>query len=616
VYARCEYPGMTLRALRDTVVTPYESGRVFGAGPYEWVSAVAEFAVDPEAEANAGITDLELVPRDAAGLVSFDADLRILRPTGNGNGRLLFVVANRGLLGGVPFSAKAGLGFPPTEELDPGDGFLLDRGWTIAWCGWQWDVLRAPGVVGLAAPTVKIDPGWLRIEFRPDADQPDHPLSDSSVLFTFTDYPTASLDDPEAVLYERLSPGAEPIPIERSRWQFRDPQTVALDGGFQAFHWYTLIYRSSYCPVTGTSLLAVRDAVSYLRRDGDFEAAFGYGVSQSGRLLRQFLYEGRNLDEAGALVFDGVFAHIAGGRRGEFNHRFAQPSLTHPIGFSNVAPYDTAGLLARQREMGGVPKLMLTNSSWEYWRGDGALVHQNPVTGADLPPDPDTRAYLLSGTDHLGAFGFKEFMPVANPVHTHDVAPVLRALLVALERWACDGVAPPDSAVPRWWDGTAATREDVLAKFSTLADIHLPAVDVLNVTREVDLGDEASRGIGRWPLQLGEPRPAIVSAVGETGNETAGIALPIVAVPTSAYTGWNPRRPVAGLPDVLYEFVGSKLPLLAEARERSPEDFEIEVRAAALELVSRRLLLDIDVEQTVREALGERTTPGAAQTAN
>src|ERR1700712_3359663 len=144
---------MALQRLRDTVVTPYEDGRAFGeAGPYEWVSAVAEFAVDPDAQANTGITDLSLAPRDAQGLVSFEADLRILRPVGTGNGRLLFVVANRGLLGGVPFSAGAGLAFAPTEQLNPGDAFLLERGWTIAWCGWQWDVLPGPGVIGLSAP--------------------------------------------------------------------------------------------------------------------------------------------------------------------------------------------------------------------------------------------------------------------------------------------------------------------------------------------------------------------------------------------------------------------------------------------------------------------------------
>jgi hypothetical protein len=507
------------------------------------------------------------------------------------------------MLGGVPFSAQAGLGFPPTEQLHPGDGFLLERGWTIVWCGWQWDVLRAPGLIGISAPTADIAPGWLRVEFRPDAAQPDHRLSDTSVLFAFADYPTASLDDPDAVLYERVAPGAEPVPIERSRWRFSDRSTVTLDGGFQPFHWYTLVYRTSLCPVSGVGLLAVRDAVSYLRREGRFERALAFGVSQSGRLLRQFLYEGRNLDEDGDVVFDGVFAHIAGGRRGEFNHRYAQPSLTHTIGFSNLPPYDTAGLLARQRAIGGVPKLILTNSSWEYWRGDGALVHQDPATGADLPPDPDTRVYLLSGTDHMGAFPFKELMPVANPIHTHDVGPLLRALFVALEQWACDAVAPPESRVPRWADGTAGERSTVLAQFAGLPGVHIPDLDFLNVTREIDLGEQADRGIGRWPLSLGAGKPAIVSAVDSSGNERAGIALPLIAVPTAAYTGWNPRRPVPGLPEVLYEFVGSKLPLPSGRAEPSREDYEVAVRAAALDLVSRRLLLEIDVESTVSEAM-------------
>jgi hypothetical protein len=594
---------MALRGLRDTLVEPYDEGRAWGsAGPYEWVSAVAEFEVDPKRPANKGIVDLELAPRNRAGLVEFDADLRVLRPTAGGNGRLLFVVANRGFLGGVPFSADAPLQFGPSEQLHPGDGHLLEQGWTIAWCGWQWDVLRAPGVVGLQAPVVDVEPGWARIEFRPDADAPEHSLSDSMLIFSFTDYPTADVDDPDAVLYVRTAPNDEPTPVDRSQWQFTDEKTFALQGGFTAFHWYTLVYRTRLCPVTGTGLLAVRDAVSHLRREGGFSHAFAYGVSQSGRLLRQFLYEGRNVDEQGEAVFDGVFAHIAGGRRGEFNHRYAQPSLTHVIGFSNLPPHDTAGLLAPQREKAHTPKLLLTNTSWEYWRGDGALVHVDPDTGADLPVDPDTRAYLLSGTDHIGGMPMKTMMPTANPVHTHDTGPILRALFAALVAWVCDGRQPPPQAVPSHADGTAASREEVLQLFSKSAS-RLPEAAKLNVTREVDLGAQASQGIGRWPLTLGAEKAAVVSAIDDGGNERAGIALPVIAVPVHAYTGWNPRRPEAGLPDVLYEFVGSRLPLLGDRALPPREEYEAKARAAAADLVNRRLLLPIDCERTVREAL-------------
>jgi hypothetical protein len=594
---------MALQGLRDTLVQPYEEGRPFGkVGAYEWVSAVAEFAVDPNAPVNQGIVDLDLAPRNHDGLVQFDADLRMLRPTGEGNGRLLFVVANRGFLGGIAFSADAPLQFGPSEQIHPGDGHLLEQGWTIAWCGWQWDVVRAPGVVGLQAPVAAVEPGWVRVEFRSDADTPEHSLSDSMMIFSFTEYPTADVDDPDAVLYVRTAANDEPTPVERSQWRFTDAKTFALQGGFKAFHYYTLVYRTTLCPVAGTGLLAVRDVVSYLRSEGSFTHAFGYGVSQSGRLLRQFLYEGRNVDEHGNAVFDGVFAHIAGGRRGEFNHRYAQPSLTHVIGFSNLPPYDTAGLLAPQRAKGHTPKLFLTNTSWEYWRGDGALVHVDPETGADLPVDPGTRAYLLSGTDHIGGMPMKTMMPTANPVHTHDTSPILRALFAALVAWVCDGKEPPPQAVPSHAEGTAASREEVLQSFSKSA-AHLPEVAKLNVTREIDLGEQAAQGIGRWPLRLGEEKAAVVSAIDDGGNETAGIALPVVAVPVHAYTGWNPRRPQPGLPDVLYEFVGSRLPLLHGRQLPTRDEHEAKVRAAAADLVNRRLLLPIDCERTLREAL-------------
>jgi hypothetical protein len=594
---------MALRGLRETLVQPYDGGRSWGdAGPYEWLSAVAEFAVDPLAPPNQGIVDLETAPRGADGLVEFEADLRVLRPTGTGNGRLFFMVANRGLLMGVPFSADAAFAFGPSEQLDPGDGYLLKQGWTIAWCGWQWDVLRAPGAIGLQAPIADVEPGFLRVEWRPDADHPDHPLSDSALFFRFTDYPTADLDDPQAALYVRTAPNDELTPIDRSQWSFTDAKTVALQGGFKAFHWYTLVYRSSSCPVTGVGLLAVRDAVSHLRHEGEFTHAFGYGVSQSGRFLRQFLYEGRNLDEQGDAVFDGVFAHIAGSRRGEFNHRYAQPSLTHVIGFSNLPPYDTAALLAPQRQKGSNPKLFLTNTSWEYWRGDGALVHVDADTGADLPADPDARAYLLAGTDHVGGMPIKDQLPTANPVHTHDTSPILRALFAALVDWVCDGKEPPAQAVPSWAEGTAARREDVLAAFAG-SSAHLPDPAMLNVTRDIDLGEQASAGIGRWPLSLGAERPAVVSAIDSGGNERAGIALPVVAVPVAAYTGWNPRRPEPGLPDVLYEFVGSRLPLLSGRTPPPRHEYEMAARAAAADLVNRRLLLAIDCERTVGEAL-------------
>ena len=167
-------------------------------------------------------------------------------------------------------------------------------------------------------------------------------------------------------------------------------------------------------------------------------------------------------------------------------------------------PYDTAGLLETQRSVGGVPKLFLTNSAWEYWRGDGALVHQDAETGADLPEDPDARTYLIAGTDHIGATAIKEFMPTANPTHVLDAATVMRALFVRLERWACDKAPPPPSRVPRRTDGSAVERDEVLKKFHGVAT---PDVGTLSWTPLID--PESTQ----WPLELGERLVALVSEV-------------------------------------------------------------------------------------------------------
>jgi hypothetical protein len=575
-----------LEALDVRSVTAYRDR------PYEWVAAIATFAADPADQANARIVDLSLAPRGRDAKVRFESDVRMLRPRDGGNGRALVVVPNRGMLGAMPFSLDVAPTYGPTEDPEAGDGFLLDQGWTIVWCGWQWDVLRHHGLLGLDAPLAEVEPGWMRIEFRLDAEQPDHRLSDTSLLFQFRDYPTAYPDDPDAFLTVRTTPLGEKQVVPRDAWRFADGARVTLQGGFQPFHWYELVYRAAIAPVVGAGLLAMRDMAAEVHRSHDHVLAFG--ISQSGRFLRQFLFDGLNRDESGRQVFDGVFTHIAGARRGEFNCRYGQPSLTHPLTPGYGPPYDTAALLERQRMLGGVPKLFSTNSSWEYWRGDGSLVHQDPRTGADLPEDPDSRTYLLAGTDHLGPYGLKDALPSANPVPHLDVTPLLRALFVDLEKWVCEDVDPPPSYVPRRSDGTSIRRDEVLRAFH---DAVLPDVRHLPWTPEINSGATS------WPLKLGEPMVALVSAVDPGGNEVAGIQLPAVAVPLAAYTGWNPRSAVEGLPDVLYEFLGSRLPLQSTAVVPDRERYEERVREAAGRLVTTRFLLQRDVEHVVAEAM-------------
>ncbi|MQY31160.1 alpha/beta hydrolase domain-containing protein [Nocardia aurantia] len=596
---------MAVEAVRIESVEPYADPR------YETVRGTAAFAVDPAHPANARITDLALAPRGDDGLVRFDADLRIVRPAGAPSRNLLFLVPNRGMLGGLPLSTGATPDYANLEKVPPGDGFLLDRGWTVAWCGWQWDVRRGPGQLGLTAPEAAVEPGWMRVEWRADIAEKEHPLADAmpgiGALFSFTEYPTADLADPAAVLTVRTAPDAEPVEIPRGDWHFTDPTHIALTGGFRPFHWYRLVFRTTKAPIAGCGLLAVRDLVSHLRAGG-FEHTFAYGISQSGRFLRQFLWDALNLDESGRRVFDGVHIDRAGAHRGEFDHRYAQPSVTGVEGFGTLAPFDSASLLARQRSLGGVPKVMQINTAAEYWRGDSALAHIDAGTGTDLPDDPDVRDYLVAGTDHFPPMGgMKSFFPAANPAHDLDMTPVLRALLVALEQWVRGEADPPDSRVPRVADGTAVPRAEVLDRF---AHAHRPDPTALAVTHRLDLGPDADHGVGRWPARLGDPYPALVSAVDDDGNEIAGVRLPAVEVPVAAYTGWNPRRAVPGLPDVLYERLGSKLdfpPGRPSVTQRYPTvaAYRTAAAAAADRLVAARLLLPADRAAVVTAAVAE-----------
>ena len=83
--------------------------------------------------------------------------------------------------------------------------------------------------------------------------------------------------------------------------------------------------------MAGVGLAAIRDAAAAFRYRSDLpihgQPAYAFGVSQAGRFLRQFLYEGFNVDERNRRVFDAMWMHVAGAARLGFNERFATESL-------------------------------------------------------------------------------------------------------------------------------------------------------------------------------------------------------------------------------------------------------------------------------------------------
>ena len=83
----------------ERVESPTFEGHSFGdVGPYEKLVGRVFGEVDPDAPGNAVVTDVELAPRNARGLVDYAADLLILRPvdSSQGNGRVFYELNNRG----------------------------------------------------------------------------------------------------------------------------------------------------------------------------------------------------------------------------------------------------------------------------------------------------------------------------------------------------------------------------------------------------------------------------------------------------------------------------------------------------------------------------------------
>jgi hypothetical protein len=620
---------------------PLLGGRPFGdAGAYEKIAGTLRFAVDPTDPLHRQITDLGRAPRNEAELVEFSADFYVLRPLdpARGNGALLLDVPNRGRKVALGMFNSTPRANDPTTEEDFGNGFLLRHGYTVAWVGWQSDVPRVDGLMALDAPLARSVTGFVRCEFRPNLPAARLPMADRYHI----PQPTVALDDPDARLTVRERVGAERVDVPRAGWRFSDSTHIEVNGGFVPGHIYELVYRAQDPAIVGLGLLAVRDTGAWLRFGdedsgnpcaGTISRAYVFAVSQTGRFLRHFLYLALNEDEGGRRVFDAVMPHVAGGRRGEFNMRFGQPSLNAKESAGSLFPFTDVeqvdpltgargALLGRQAARGGLPKIISTNSSAEYWRGDGSLVHTDVEARVDVDPVPEARVYLFAGTQHTpgalppvdadpntGGRGRQRFNVV-------DYAPLLRAVLVNLDAWVREGVAPPPSAVPRIADGTAVPAEATEKTFTAIPDVKFP--DQIERPVRLDFGPEWSRGIcSTLPPIMGAPYATVVSAIDADGNEVAGIRPVELRVPLGTFTGWNLRHPDQGAPGDLMSMMGSTLPFCRTADERarrgdprpsiaeryaSRVDYLARVRTACADLVALRHMLAEDVDAVVARA--------------
>lgn len=629
--------------------TDLQDGKPFGlAGVYEKIVGRVYFAVDPRNIHNAQIVDLDKAPRNAQGEVEFSADLYLLRPKdiNKGNGAVLLEVSNRGGKGIHRIVDGPGAS---AAKAEVGDGFLMREGYTVAWVGWEFDIADEGDRLKLFAP-VAHDPegkeirGLVRTDFTPAQKMAAMPLGHSLLGPNGgKSYAVADPASPKNVLTVRDTPDSPRQTIPRPQWSFAhtvdgmlaaDPHFLHLDGGFFAGKIYELVYEAKDPVVVGLGLASVRDFLSYLKYDPQSTApvhrVYAVGISQSGRFLRHFLYQDFNVDEQDRQVMDAVIAHVAGGGRGSFNHRFAQPSRdAQPLSSlffpTDLFPFtdqqetdpdtgEAAGLLDTSNKSHKAPKLFLTNTSYEYWGRAASLIHTSPDGTSDAKIGENVRVYLLAGLQHFSApFPPRKSSP-GSPDSTaqqrYNPNPVQwfwRALITDMDEWVKDGKEPPASTYPKIADGTLVS----LTKwnFPKIPGVNKP--HEASVAYHLDFGPQWKSGIvSTEPPKVGKPFVTLVPQSDIDGNDLGGVSLPELQVPLATYTGWNLRDPSIGLADLRLSFYGSFIPFAKTAAERtqsgdprlsvaeryvSRDEYMGKFAEAAMKLVHERFLLGEDV---------------------
>ncbi|HZR75793.1 alpha/beta hydrolase domain-containing protein [Bradyrhizobium sp.] len=566
------------------VESPAFEGRTFGAvGTYDRILARATIAVTPDDPHNKIIVDLDRAPRNAQGQVEATTDVEILRPTvaASGNRVLFYDVLNRGSkLGLALFNDLPAVTNDLVKAGDGGNGFLMNHGYTVVWSGWQGDVAPGAGRMTFSPPVVSGVTGLAREDFI--FDHTDNPAS-----ATLT-YPAADLDPAHAKISVRereVDPRTTPAGLDVS---FESPTKISVKRpeGFDAGAIYEFIYTARDPKVMGLGFAATRDVVSFLRHEaadasgtanplaGRIDRAIGFGLSQSGRYLHDFLYLGFNADESGRTVFEGLMPHISGGKKTFTNYRFSQPGrspyehadmlypgadfpFTYPVLTDSITG-KSDGFLARCLVAGNCPKIIKTDSELEFYQQRASLVVTD-TTGNPIAMPDNVRLFLLSNLQHYALAQDKSQMvkTCANPTNPLNAGPVVRALLAAMTDWIGKGTLPPASRYPSRADATLVPPSADDVGFPRLPGFAYPSRIAQPTVIKAD----------EMPPSKGAAYPVFVPKTNADGRDIAGIHLPTLEAPAATHTGWNLRKAGFGEGE-LCDNNGTMIPFAATKEER------------------------------------------------
>jgi Alpha/beta hydrolase domain len=614
-------------------------GRVFGGiGAYEKVVGRAFAEVDPAHPLNGEIVNLGQAPTNAAGRVEYQVDFYLLKPADlrRGNRRIFYDVVNRGnklALNNLNDAARVN---DPASIADAGNGFLMRHGYSLLWSGWQGDLAEGDNLLRAQLP-IATERSTAIVATSRDEFIFEHTHSPVSISLS---YPADTLDQGAATLTVRQREQDQRTVLSPEHWRFKSNTRIEINrpAGFDASAIYEFIYPARDPIVMGLGFAAVRDLVAFMRHDSadmdgrpnplnldgrpGIDYVLAYGASQSGRFLRDFIWQGFNQDLQGRKVFDGVIASVAGSRKTFVNFAFAQPGRFSRQHEDRLFPHDqfpfsyatttdpvsgkTDGILARCQASNTCPKIVQTEASTDFWHGRASLLVTDGK-GIEIPVPDNVRLYLFASIQHGGGSVAANFPFNQYPANPAEYGAVHRALVVALDEWVSRGVLPPASRFPRVSDGTLVSPAPQSYSFPAVPGVKYPGL--VNELSEMDYNVQPPRPI------LGHNYFILVPKVDEDGNEVAGVRVPAIAVPRGTHTGWNLRR--HGFAEGELVLLGSYFPFAATKQERlasgdprpsleerypAIDDYVSKIARAADELRNIKLLLSEDVERIVNAA--------------
>ena len=631
---------------------PFAAGHEFGVtGAYEKLIGKAYGEVDPKKHHNKNIINLKNAPLNGRGRVEYSMDMLILKPIDmqRGNQTIFYDVVNRGNQAlRVNFGAERSNN--PTTLAHAGDGFMMRQGYTLVWSGWQGDVLPVGGRLTTSFPVAKNPDGspikrTITTEFVFQKPSFSVPLSFDRESLDVKPYPAVEESMSKARLYRRAGTHAQRELVSADEWSFArcpDGKTktasnadICLAAGFSPNFIYELTYEARDPIVMGLGFAATRDLISFLRYNAsdanplvDKEMktprwVIGFGSSQSGRFLKDLIYQGFNQDEAGRIVFDGAIPHISASRRTFTNYEFAMPgrfstgleghfipgdefpftyeTLTDPISKK------TDGWLMRCRQQKACPKIMHWDSGTESWQGRNSLVVGDPLAKKDVPIPDNVRLYYFSSTQHGPTDKPDRGMcqQLTNPLSYMETQ---RALIVALHAWVSKDVPPPPTRYPRISDGTLVSPQQTVQGFP-----NVPGVRYLGRPNDLSINDGTIQPANHVK---GKEYPLLVPKVDKDGNEIAGVRAVALQVPLATHAGWN-LRAKGFIEDELCYLNGQYIPfaktkeerektgdprLSIEERYKDQADYVERISHAARALVEERFLLQEDAERLIADA--------------